>query len=418
MGFDMVQVEPKYGLYPYQQQVLHDLLAILVPDRGRVASMGPRVIAHLPTGAGKTRLACHVACHTLNLSGSVGKMVIWLASTEELCQQASDDLGQAWSHLGNRTVDIHEFWGHRPTDLSKIRGGILVAGLPKLWATAQNDHSALARLADAAALVIFDEAHQAIARTYRFITEQLVSYQPPLLGLTATPGRTADINDEDQELAELFHFNKVTINARGHSSPLAYLTTQGFLADPEFTHIETQSGLQIQNPIDTPDYSQDDLNRIGGDAAWQEAITNTTITALKRHHRVMVFCPSVRNVAVCAEQINAQGFAAETILGSTPTETRQNTIARFKEDSHEAMAILNYGVLTAGFNAPRTRCVVIGRPTTSLVLYSQMAGRAMRGPRSGGNRTCQIYTITDSNLPAFGSLAEAFRNWEQLWRQN
>ena len=184
----MVQVEPKYGLYPYQQQVLHDLLAILAPDHNRVVPAGPRVIAHLPTGAGKTRLACHVACHTLNLSTSVGKMIIWLASTEELCQQASDDLGQAWSHLGNRTVDIHEFWGNRSTDLGKIRSGFLVAGLPKLWAIAKNDHSALSSLANAAGLVIFDEAHQAIARTYRFITEQLVTYQPPLLGLTATTG--------------------------------------------------------------------------------------------------------------------------------------------------------------------------------------------------------------------------------------
>ena len=414
----MVQVKSKYGLYPYQQQVLHDLLSILAPDRNRVVSIGPRVVAHLPTGAGKTRLACHVACHTLNLLDSVGKLVIWLASTEELCQQASDDLVEAWSHLGNRTVDIHEFWGNKSTDLTKMHGGFLVAGLPKLWATAKNDHTALNSLANATALVIFDEAHQAIAHTYRFITEQLVTYQPPLLGLTATPGRTAEINDEDQELAELFHFNKVTIDARGHSNPVAYLTTQGFLADPEFTHIETQSELQIQDHIDTPDYSQDDLNQIGEDVGWQQAITETTITALKRYNRVIVFCPSVRNAATCAERINAQGFTAETILGTTPTETRQRTIAKFKEDSREAMAILNYGVLTAGFNAPRTRCVIIGRPTTSLVLYSQMAGRAMRGPRSGGNRTCQIYTITDSNLPAFGSLADEFRNWEKLWRQN
>ena len=294
----------------------------------------------------------------------------------------------------------------------------MVAGLPKLWAVAKNDHTALTSLANATALVIFDEAHQAIARTYRFITEQLVTYQPPLLGLTATPGRTAEINEEDQELAELFNFNKVTINARGHSNPVAYLTRQGFLADPEFAHVEIQSGLQIQNPINTPDYSQADLNRIGEDLAWQQAITDCTISALKRHHRVMVFCPSVRNAATCAERINAQGFTAETILGTTPTDMRQDTIARFKEESHQAMAILNYGVLTAGFNAPRTSCVIIGRPTTSLVLYSQMAGRAMRGPRSGGNRTSQIYTITDSNLPAFGSLAEEFRNWEQIWRQN
>ena len=82
------------------------------------------------------------------------------------------------------------------------------------------------------------------------------------------------------------------------------------------------------------------------------------------------------------------------------------------------MVIFNYGVLTAGFDAPRTRCVIIARPTTSLVLYSQMAGRAMRGPRAGGNPKAEILTVADTNLPGFGSVTDAFTNWEELWSTN
>ena len=82
------------------------------------------------------------------------------------------------------------------------------------------------------------------------------------------------------------------------------------------------------------------------------------------------------------------------------------------------MVMFNYGVLTAGFDAPRTRCVIIARPTTSLVLYSQMAGRAMRGPRAGGNRTAEIMTVADTYLPGFGSVTDAFTNWEDLWSNN
>ena len=417
MAFDMLQVQPGYGLYPYQHQLLHDLLAILTPDPRGVASLSPRAIAHMPTGAGKTRLACHVACNVLNQFNSVGKLIIWLASTEELCQQASDELAEAWSFLGNRSVTLHEFWGNKPTDLNSIVDGFLVAGLPKLWAVARNDHLILRNVINSTALVIFDEAHQAIARTYQFITEQLLTYQPPLLGLTATPGRTAELGDSDYELAEMFRFNKVTIDPRGHPNPVAYLTSQEFLADPDFIHIEIDSWLDQEATGEAADYSDGDLNKIGDDNVWRQAIVETTITALRTHNRVMVFCPSVRSVVECATEISKQGFVAEPILGATPTEMRQNIISRFKEDSDEPMAVLNYGVLTAGFNAPRTRCVIIGRPTKSLVLYSQMAGRAMRGPRSGGNRTCQIYTVIDSNLPGFRSVAEAFRNWEELWRQ-
>ena len=75
--------------------------------------------------------------------------------------------------------------------------------------------------------------------------------------------------------------------------------------------------------------------------------------------------------------------------------------------------LFNYGVLTAGFDAPRTRCVIIARPTTSLVLYSQMAGRAMRGPKAGGNLKAEIFTVADTNLPGFGSVTDAFTNWEE-----
>ena len=106
------------------------------------------------------------------------------------------------------------------------------------------------------------------------------------------------------------------------------------------------------------------------------------------------------------------------MTAETGQEERSNVIARFKSDSREHMVMFNYGVLTAGFDAPRTRCAIIARPTKSLVLYSQMVGRAMRGPRSGGNAKSEILTVVDINLPGFGSMADAFTNWEELWSNN
>ena len=75
----------------------------------------------------------------------------------------------------------------------------------------------------------------------------------------------------------------------------------------------------------------------------------------------------------------------------------------------------NYGVLTTGFDAPKASAVVIARPTRSLVLYSQMIGRVIRGPKAGGTETCEIVTVVDPHLPGFGSVAEAFSNWEDAW---
>lgn len=79
------------------------------------------------------------------------------------------------------------------------------------------------------------------------------------------------------------------------------------------------------------------------------------------------------------------------------------------------MVVVNYGVLTTGFDAPATSAAVIARPTRSLVLYSQMVGRATRGTRAGGNEKAEIVTVVDPHLPGFGSVADAFKNWEDVW---
>lgn len=79
------------------------------------------------------------------------------------------------------------------------------------------------------------------------------------------------------------------------------------------------------------------------------------------------------------------------------------------------MVLCNYGVLTTGFDAPATSAVLIARPTKSLVLYSQMVGRGIRGPLAGGNSDAEIVTVVDNNLPGFGSVASAFTNWEDVW---
>ena len=418
MVSDAVSVKPGYGLHPYQRQVLGDLLKVLQPDPLNIVPESQRVVAHMPTGAGKTRVACHAACSLLNRADAEGKIVVWLASTEELCDQAADDLTQAWEHLGNRPVMVHRYWGDASLDLYNLEDGFLVAGLPKLWAASGRDVRLMQRLAEITAGVIFDEAHQAIARTYRYLTEQLLSYQPPLLGLTATPGRSASIDEPDYELAGMFGTNKVTVDPRGHGNPVTYLIRQRYLADPEFVPVEITSQVEISEPREGFDYAASDLRALGDDKAWQAAIVDVTLSALKTHLRVLVFCPSVSSSRNCAKAVRNEGLRAEIVLGETPEEQRRTSIDSFRSESREPMALFNYGVLTAGFDAPRTRCVVIGRPTTSLVLYSQMVGRAMRGQRSGGNRKCQIYTVVDTNLPGFGSVAEAFTNWEELWQQD
>ena len=90
-------------------------------------------------------------------------------------------------------------------------------------------------------------------------------------------------------------------------------------------------------------------------------------------------------------------------------------IRKFKSNRETLLVLCNYGVLTTGFDAPQTSAAVIARPTKSLVLYSQMVGRVTRGPKAGGNKSAEVVTVVDTNLPGFGSVVDAFYNWEDVW---
>lgn len=113
----------------------------------------------------------------------------------------------------------------------------------------------------------------------------------------------------------------------------------------------------------------------------------------------------------------ARGFKAFAISADTPSTERARIIANYKMVSDEAQILCNFGVLTTGFDAPQTSAALIARPTRSLVLYSQMVGRAIRGTRVGGNAKAEIVTVVDTGLPGFGSVAEAFTNWEDVWSE-
>ena len=416
-----ISVQPGYGLYPHQRQVANDLMRYLALSEpsgavGALAERRRRVVAHLPTGAGKTRVATHVAAELLNCSPHDDRgLVIWLANTAELCEQAAAELERAWYYLGRWDAAVHRLWGDYDTDISWISGGFLVAGLQKLWAVGRRDRQPLIRLSSIAAGVVFDEAHQAVAPTYESMVEALLWENPPLLGLTATPGRGTILDADDTRLVELFHSNKVSIDPKGHPNAVTFLIEGEYLAFPAFQQVsfETEAS-DVEGSVDG-DYSSAVLEAIGKDQKRFAQVIDLVEQVLRRHNRVMVFCPSVSNAVETGQGLLDRGWSAGVITASTPTEERVEIIERYRNNERPPMALLNYGVLTAGFDAPATSCVVVARPTTSVVLYSQMVGRAMRGRRVGGNRYCDIHTVVDTNIPGFRSVADAFANWEELW---
>ena len=407
-------ITPEYGLFDHQRNAVRKLTPLLCEGERRA-------VLHLPTGVGKTRTAMHVIADSLRRYEP--SVVVWLASGKELLEQAAVAFREAWKHLGNRPLEIGTMWGDRTPDLHSFSDGFLAVGLSKGWAViSRTDPEWAARLSSRVRLVVFDEAHQSIARTYRRITDDLtLDYRCALLGLTATPGRTwADI-DKDGELADFFFGNKVTLDVPG-DNPIEYLINNRFLARPIFRTLFSKQGIRINNSdlkriavaLDIPAQI---VSTLSTSEQYVTAVLGAIESLLEAGHlRVLVFAATVEQARVITAILVARDIRSEVVTASTPERVRDNAIRSFKSDSEVPIVLVNFGVLTTGFDAPEASAAVIARPTKSLVLYSQMVGRAIRGPKAGGTEACEIVTVVDPSLPGFGDLAMAFLNWEDVWQ--
>lgn len=402
-----------YGLFSHQRAVVRDLITCLgEPPR--------RVVLHLPTGAGKTRVAMNVVAEHLRARDP--GVVLWLAYSRELLEQAAASFESAWRALGNRDLAIVRYWADADTDLAEFTDGLVVAGLGKLDALASRDYQVIARLADRTALTVMDEAHQSIARTYRQLLELFATKRrdAAILGLTATPGRTwADI-DQDAELAAFYSHRKVTLRPKGYDNPVTFLIDQGYLARPEFVSLNIEAGLTLSDAdlralSSSLEIPSDVLRRLADDQRRNLRILEAIESLFEHHRRIIVFATTVEHARLLAAVLRSRGHGAEAITAGTPWADRESAIQRYRMNTATPMALCNYGVLTTGFDAPSTSAAVIARPTRSLVLYSQMVGRAIRGPKAGGNERAEIVTVVDLELPGFGEVAEAFANWEDVW---
>ena len=407
-------ITPAYSLFDHQRNAVRKLAPLLARDERRA-------VLHLPTGVGKTRTAMHVVADSLRAHEP--SVVVWLASGKELLEQAVVAFKEAWTHLGTRPLQIGTMWGDRMPDLDRFTDGFLAVGLAKGWAViSRTDPDWALRLSRRVRLVVFDEAHQSIARTYRRITEELtLDFRCALLGLTATPGRTwADI-DKDGELAEFFSGNKVTLDVPGEN-PIEYLVANGFLARPSFRTLLSRPGLGItENELARIARGLDIPDEVVAALSMSEQYVTAVLGAIEElldvgHRRVLVFAATVQHARTLSAILVARGVRSNVVTGLTPVRVREHAIRTFKSDDEAPMVLVNFGVLTTGFDAPRASAVVIARPTRSLVLFSQMVGRAIRGPRAGGTETCEVVTVVDPSLPGFGDVAAAFLNWEDVWQ--
>ena len=179
-----VEVQPEYSLRHYQREAVVRAWRELKKHR--------RVLLHAPTGSGKTRMAMSMVSMHLRERGPT--MVLWLAPTSELIMQAAQAFQDAWRHHGDSVAAVIQWWGEGERlshSMALKRNTVLVAGVHMAVQSTDANPEGLQLLRDKATLIVFDEAHQSVAPTYRGLVEGVLNAAESdclLLGLSATPG--------------------------------------------------------------------------------------------------------------------------------------------------------------------------------------------------------------------------------------
>ncbi|MGV9816132.1 DEAD/DEAH box helicase [Streptomyces cellulosae] len=414
---------PLRELEDFQQDLKEQVIEVLSGAPG-----ANRGVLTLPTGAGKTRTAVESLIEW-RISQPRRQTVLWIAQSEELCEQAVQAFREVWTDLGHRndqvrhTMEIARLWGSAsvPSDPD-----IVVASIQKLDAvlrgTNDDTQQELELLRENLGAVVVDEAHRMLAPSYsrvlRFLGIELGQKAPvPVIGLTATPFRRVDA--ETRQLAEKFHSKLLSSRSLGDDI-VSELRRRDVLSRPEHKVLSYAGPGFRMDDVESyrahfdqfKDFHPDFLRKIGESDARNRALLEQLLE-LPPDCPTLFFGCTVEHSIAMAVLLRRAGRAAEVVTSNTRSATRRALIEQFRD---ERLSVLcNYGVLTTGFDAPAVQALVVGRPTTSPVLYEQMIGRGMRGPRFGGTKSCLVVDIED-NIRFSGQLA--YERYSDYWSSN
>ena len=292
-------------------------------------------------------------------------------------------------------------------DIKNFNRGIIICTYAKLHKMRMNNNGSkiLEFIRSKSKFIIADEAHMVPANTFKssieFITKLDFSI---LIGLTATPG--GYYTEQTQELAEYFEKNKISItdndfNDLDGDEAINFLQKEGVLSVIKTHQIKTDfnfefNDLEKQKILSSFDegLSPELIKQMEKDEERNICIYGELQSLYERDMNTIVFACSLDHTKLLHKICILTGMNVGKIDDKTSYKKRKQLIGAYK--SGQIKIIFNYGVLSTGFDAPGTKAILITRPTTSPILYSQMIGRGLRGPKFKGNKECLLIDMKDN----------------------
>ena len=419
-----LDVDAPYDLPPlhsYQRPIVCNIRKQLRTRPG--PGVTRRGMLSMPTGSGKTRVAVQALIEAIRYDVFPGR-ILWVADRVELCEQAVEAWRQVWSSIGpsSRRLRISRMWAGQPRPLPVSAPHVVVATIQTVRARLARRSGEYAFL-EKVDLVVFDEAHRSLATTYISAMEEIglshrsTGFDPWLLGLTATPYRGHDVNDT-QRLRNRYgahRFDAGAFQSSDSEEVIRELQKDQILARADHETIagaaETLRDEEIKQMEQAPWLPRSAELRIAADAERTKRIIEAHENHIRPDWPTLVFAISVENAQTIAALLNRRGIRSRAVSGKTEPAARRRIIEEFR--SGKIKTLVNYAVFREGFDAPRTRAIIVARPVYSPNLYFQMIGRGLRGPKNGGSHRCLILNVQD-NIENYQK-ALAFSELDWLW---
>lgn len=362
------------------------------------------VMMQMPTGTGKTVVLAELVRQFLNLDLNGEGRVLIVAHRIELIEQMGE-------HLERYGIDYGVIVGGKK---AKELKPVMVASIQTLAKNLDKNLHLDDNLDLSPSFIIIDEAHHAVAKTYRQLWEAWPEAR--FLGLTATPYRLSG-----EGFTDLFD---VLVD----SWTVKRFIAEGWLSAFDYYSIRPESDEQ---------QLIDKLKKRGADGDFQVKELHETLDVAPCIERLfesferfaydkkgIVYAIDIAHAEHIAEYYREQGVNAMALSSKTPMNERKEAVEAFRTSSvieytqllndKPIQVLVSVDLFSEGFDCPDVEFIQMARPTLSLAKYLQMVGRGLRP--SNGKECCTI--IDNVGLYRRFGLPSGERDWGDYFLGN
>lgn len=348
----------------------------------------------MPTGTGKTHVLAAIvseACalptgnRSKKVAGEHGCTVLVVAHRIELISQISDTL----SRFGIAHGIMNKGFTANKTSADDVR----IASIQTLSKRPDS-------ISIEPELVIIDEAHHALAKTYRMLWDRWPEAR--FLGLTATPCRMnhAGFTDLFDTLVTSWSISEFI--EKGRLSLFDYISIRPNSEEQRLINSLKKRGAD-------GDYQIKEMNELLNRNASIRHLYRS-IEKFAKGKKGIVYAISIDHARHIADYYSDHGIMAVAIDSKTPSAERKRLVNDFKDGRIDVL--VNVDIFSEGFDCPDVEFVQLARPTLSLSKYLQQVGRGLR--KTSNKDTCVL--IDNVGLHRVFGLPTATWDWDSMFR--